>query len=112
MLPFTAPTDTVYGDIRARLEHTGRPIGGDDLLIAAQTMALGYTKATDNEAELARIDGLVHENWLRRAARRTASTTLANSASMPSRVVLVPGLPPGVAPTDHRERRPGAGIRP
>jgi tRNA(fMet)-specific endonuclease VapC len=65
VLPFTAPADTVYGEIRARLEHTGRPIGGNDLLIAAQTMALGYTIVTNNEAEFARIDGLLSENWLR-----------------------------------------------
>jgi tRNA(fMet)-specific endonuclease VapC len=65
VLPFTAPADTVYGEIRARLEQTGRPIGGNDLLIAAQTMALGYTIVTDNEAEFPRIDGLLSENWLR-----------------------------------------------
>jgi tRNA(fMet)-specific endonuclease VapC len=65
LLPFTAPADTVYGEIRARLEQTGRPTGGNDLLIAAQTMALGHTIVTDNEAEFARIDGLLRENWLR-----------------------------------------------
>ena len=48
-----------------RLEQTGRPIGGNDLLIAAQAMALGCTIVTDNEAEFARIDGLIHENSLR-----------------------------------------------
>ena len=67
VLPLTAPADTVYGKICIRLERTGRPIGGNDLLIAAQTMALGYTMVTDNEAEFARIDGLPCENWLRRA---------------------------------------------
>src|SRR5215469_1534664 len=39
---------------------------GNDLLIAAQTVALGYTIVTDNEAEFARIAGLRRENWLRR----------------------------------------------
>ena len=67
VLPFTAPADTVYGEIRTRLEEIGRPIGGNDLLIAAQTLALGYTIVTDNEAEFARIDGLLRENWLQRA---------------------------------------------
>jgi tRNA(fMet)-specific endonuclease VapC len=66
VVPFTAPADIVYGEIRTRLEQTGRPIGGNDLLIAAQTVALGYTIVTDNEAEFARIDGLPRENWLRR----------------------------------------------
>ena len=67
VLPFAAPADSVYGEIRTRLEQTGRPIGGNDLLIAAQTMALGYTIVTDNEAGFDQIDGLRRENWLRRA---------------------------------------------
>jgi tRNA(fMet)-specific endonuclease VapC len=65
--PVAAPADAIYGRIRARLERAGKPIGGNDLLIAAQTMALGYTIVTDNEGEFARIDGLVQENWLRPA---------------------------------------------
>jgi tRNA(fMet)-specific endonuclease VapC len=67
VLPFTAPADRVYGEIRTRLEAIGRPIGGNDLLIAAQTLALGYTIVTDNDAEFARIDGLRRENWLQQA---------------------------------------------
>ena len=43
----------------------GKPIGGADLLIAAQAVALGHTIVTDNEREFARIDGLPCENWLR-----------------------------------------------
>ena len=65
VLHLAVPADRAYGEIRARLEKTGRPIGGNDLLIAAQAMALGCTIVTDNEAEFARIDGLIHENWLR-----------------------------------------------
>jgi tRNA(fMet)-specific endonuclease VapC len=65
VLPFAAPADSAYGEIRTQLEQTGRPIGGNDLLIAAQAVALGYTIVTDNESEFARIDGLPRENWLR-----------------------------------------------
>jgi tRNA(fMet)-specific endonuclease VapC len=65
ILPFEVPADTAYGVIRTRLEQIGRPIGGNDLLIAAQAVALGYTIVTDNEGEFARIDGLLHENWLK-----------------------------------------------
>ena len=65
VLPFEAPADAAYGLIRTRLEQAGRPIGGNDLLIAAQVIALGYTVVTDNEGEFARIDGLPCENWLR-----------------------------------------------
>jgi tRNA(fMet)-specific endonuclease VapC len=64
VLPFEAPADTAYAVIRTRLEQTGRPIGGNNLLIAAQAYALGYTIVTDNEGEFARIDGLIRENWL------------------------------------------------
>jgi len=66
VLPFEAPADAVYGLIRSRLEQAGRPIGGNDLLIAAQAIALGNTIVTDNEGEFARIDGLPCENWLLR----------------------------------------------
>jgi tRNA(fMet)-specific endonuclease VapC len=65
VLPFEAPADIAYGHIRTRLEQIGRPIGGNDLLIAAQGMALGHTLVTDNEGQFARIDGLFYENWLK-----------------------------------------------
>jgi len=65
ILPFEPPADAAYGLIRARLERSGKPIGGNDLLIAAQAIALGLTVVTDNEAEFARVEGLRCENWLR-----------------------------------------------
>jgi 2,4-dienoyl-CoA reductase-like NADH-dependent reductase (Old Yellow Enzyme family) len=36
VLPFEPPCDTTYATIRALLEQAGTPIGGNDLLIAAQ----------------------------------------------------------------------------
>ena len=65
VLPLEAPADAAYGVLRARLERAGRPIGGNDLLIAAQAVTLGHTIVTDNEGEFARIDDLPCENWLR-----------------------------------------------
>ncbi len=65
ILPFEAPANASYGIIRARLEKARRPIGGNDLLIAAQAIAPGYTLVTGNEKEFARIEGLARENWLR-----------------------------------------------
>jgi len=41
-------------------------MGANDLLIAAQALALGCTLVTDNEKEFRRIPGLSIENWLRR----------------------------------------------
>jgi len=65
ILPFDSPADSVYGLIGARLEQAGQPIGGNDLLIAAQAIAFGYTIVTDNQKEFARVAGLALENWLR-----------------------------------------------
>jgi tRNA(fMet)-specific endonuclease VapC len=65
VLPFEAPADAAYGVLRARLERAGRPIGGNDLLIAAQAVPLGHTIVTDNDGEFGRIGDLACENWLR-----------------------------------------------
>ena len=65
VLAFEWPADTVYGELRAGLERTGKPIGANDLLIAAQALALRHTLVTDNEREFSRIEGLPVENWLR-----------------------------------------------
>jgi tRNA(fMet)-specific endonuclease VapC len=65
VVPFEAPADSVYGLLRVRLEQAGTPIGSNDLLIAAQSIALGCTIVTDNEREYTRVKGLRLENWLR-----------------------------------------------
>jgi tRNA(fMet)-specific endonuclease VapC len=65
ILPFEKPADASYGSIRAQLERTGKPIGANDLLIAAHALTLGYTIVTDNEKEFARVRQLAVENWLR-----------------------------------------------
>jgi tRNA(fMet)-specific endonuclease VapC len=67
VLSFEAPADASYGLLRARLEQAGQPIGGNDLLIAAQAISLRHTLVTDNEREFARIEELPRENWLRHA---------------------------------------------
>ena len=65
ILPFESPADRVYGDLRSYLEEIGQPIGPNDLLVAAQTLGLGYTLVTDNEREFSRVESLSIENWLR-----------------------------------------------
>jgi len=65
ILPFEKPADASYGSIRAQLECAGKPIGANDLLIAAQALTLGYTVVTDNEKEFSRVEHLRFENWLR-----------------------------------------------
>jgi len=64
ILPFDVPADTEYGGIRAELEAAGRPIGSNDLLIAAHAYATGATIVTANVGEFERIRGLKVENWL------------------------------------------------
>jgi tRNA(fMet)-specific endonuclease VapC len=65
VLVLEAPVDTVYGELRARLEQTGQLMGANDLLIAAHALALGHTVVADNEREFSRIDDLRVENWSR-----------------------------------------------
>jgi len=65
VLPFEAPADVYYAQLRADLEAVGTPIGANDLLIAAHALALGCTLVTDNEREFLRVPGLTIENWLR-----------------------------------------------
>lgn len=65
VLPLEPPVDTIYGDLRAKLERTGNLIGPNDLLIAAQALALDCILVSDNEREFTRVEGLTLENWRR-----------------------------------------------
>jgi tRNA(fMet)-specific endonuclease VapC len=64
ILAFEAPADTIYAALRSELEKQGRPIGGNDLFIAAHALMLGAILVTANEREFVRVDGLPCENWL------------------------------------------------
>jgi tRNA(fMet)-specific endonuclease VapC len=64
VLPFDVPADAEYGGIRSELEAAGKPIGSNDLLIAAHAYAAGATIVTANTNEFKRIRGLNVENWL------------------------------------------------
>jgi tRNA(fMet)-specific endonuclease VapC len=65
VLALEAPADTLYGELRVRLERIGQIIGANDLLIAAHALTLGHTVVTDNEREFSRVNDLRIENWLR-----------------------------------------------
>src|SRR5579883_3019474 len=64
VLPFEVPADAEYGGIRSELEAAGKPIGTNDLLIAAHAYTTGATIVTANTNEFKRIRGLKVENWL------------------------------------------------
>ncbi len=66
ILPLKEPADYCYAELRADLEKRGRPIGPNDMLIAAHALALDYIIVTDNVREFSRVPGLRVENWLRR----------------------------------------------
>jgi len=53
-----------YGEIRARREKTGHPIGPLDLLIAAHAKSLSVTLVTNNIGEFKRGKGLKVETWI------------------------------------------------
>ena len=64
VLALDVPADTEYGGIRSELEAAGKPIGPNDLFIAAHAYALQAVLVTANVAEFTRIRGLKVENWL------------------------------------------------
>lgn len=63
VLPMPAATGQIYGTIRAFLEIKGKPIGNNDLWIAAHAKAQGLTLVTNNEGEFKRVPGLRVQNW-------------------------------------------------
>lgn len=64
VLPFEEPADIAYAGLRAHLERIGRPIGPNDLWIAAHALVLGLTLVTANIDEFSRVPNLKLENWL------------------------------------------------
>ena len=63
ILPFDDLAAASYGELRARLERQGQPIGSMDMLIAAHALSRGLTLVTNNEREFRRVPGLRVANW-------------------------------------------------
>ena len=63
VLPFESPADRHYGEIRQSLTSQRRPIGPNDMLIAAHARALDLTVVTANTREFSRVPSLKVENW-------------------------------------------------
>lgn len=64
VLPDSAKASQHYGAIRAELEKAGRPIGVNDLHIAAHARREGLTLVTNHMGEFERVPGLLLENWV------------------------------------------------
>jgi len=63
-LDFPAAAAAVYGEIRAHLQRSGKPIGSYDLLLAAHAIHEDLTLVTNNMRELRRVPDLRAENWI------------------------------------------------
>lgn len=62
-LSFDDDASKAYGEIRAKLERIGTPIGPNDLLIAAIALSNNVTLVTNNTREFGRVEGLALEDW-------------------------------------------------
>ena len=60
---FSFAATVVYGDIRAKLERQGQPIGPLDTMIAAHALSLDVALVTNNIREFERVRGLRVEDW-------------------------------------------------
>ncbi len=63
VLDWPAEAAPRYGEIRARLETSGRSIGAMDLLIAAHALHEKATLVTRNLSEFRRVTDLKVESW-------------------------------------------------
>ena len=66
VLSFDAAAARRYGEVRAKLERSGTPIGDADLRIAAIALSHHLKVVTGNERHFQRVPELEIENWLER----------------------------------------------
>ena len=64
VLPYGSKAAQHYGAIRAYLEKLGRPIGVNDLHIAAHARSEGLVLVTNNASEFERVPALEIDNWV------------------------------------------------
>ena len=62
-LPFDDESARHYGIVRAQLRREGRPIGGNDLMIASIAIANSHVLVTRDVCEFSRVAGLSVERW-------------------------------------------------
>ncbi len=64
VVPLAEAAGASYGQIRSELQRVGKPIGNNDLWIAAHAHSEGWTLVTNNEREFRSVKGLTVENWV------------------------------------------------
>lgn len=62
-LPFDDESARQLGIVRAQLHREGRPIGGNDLMIASIAIANSHILVSRNVDEFSRVSGLEMEVW-------------------------------------------------
>ena len=62
VLPWGSPAATRYGLLRAELNAAGKPLGNNDMLIAAHALAENAVLVS-NDLAFGRVPGLALENW-------------------------------------------------
>ena len=65
ILPFGVEAAAHYGEVRQALRQRGRPIGANDLFIAAHARSLDAALVTNDQGEFGRVPKLRVENWSR-----------------------------------------------
>lgn len=77
VLALDMPADSAYAQLRWALEQSGRPIGPNDMLIAAQALAHECVLVTANVVEFSRVADLQVTNWLGEAGDPLSAATVA-----------------------------------
>jgi tRNA(fMet)-specific endonuclease VapC len=62
--PVTEAAAFEYGRIAAQLRRIGRPIGQNDMMIAAIALTLGNCTVVTMDGDLSAVPGLTVENWV------------------------------------------------
>lgn len=62
--PVTEEAAFEYGRVAAELRRMGRPIGQNDMMIAAIALTLGNCTVVSMDGDLSAVPGLSVENWV------------------------------------------------
>ena len=65
LMNYDAAAAAHSGQLRAERQHSGKPIGPYDQMIAGHARSRGFILITNNTREFRRVSGLRVENWAR-----------------------------------------------